>query len=135
MAEIPEHLTNVRFRGLTAALPAGKNPSVLVPIDRELLHCMSLLLAQSGHSTTQFRCPLSGVKQTLRKRPLMSAFDPKRTLAFQNCCDARSSLNPISQIVDSCLNRVSYDESTTTVSSLPMSISRTSPSGDRRQSY
>jgi putative ABC transport system substrate-binding protein len=29
-----------------------------------LLHCMSPLLAQSGHSTTEFRCPLLGVKQT-----------------------------------------------------------------------
>jgi hypothetical protein len=29
---------------------------------------MSPLLAQSGHSTTEFRCPLLGVKQTLLTR-------------------------------------------------------------------
>jgi hypothetical protein len=34
---------------LQPALPAGKNSSVLAPIDRELLHCICPLLAQSGH--------------------------------------------------------------------------------------
>src|SRR6516164_2633081 len=29
-----------------------------------LLRCMSLLLAQSGHRTTEFQCPLLGVKRT-----------------------------------------------------------------------
>ena len=74
-----------------------------------------LLLAQCGHSTTEFRCPLSGVKRTCAEtsfygggaaqwRPRlsfgcvpthpwryasMSAFDPKRTMAFPLCCDAQ----------------------------------------------
>ncbi|MFZ2080454.1 MAG: hypothetical protein WAV38_28160, partial [Xanthobacteraceae bacterium] len=39
------------------------------------------LLAQSGHFTAESQCPLSGVKQTLQIRPVMSAFDPKRTSA------------------------------------------------------
>src|SRR6516164_8561125 len=38
------------------------------------------LLAQSGHSTTEFRCLLLGVKRTLVGGAAMSAFDPKRTL-------------------------------------------------------
>src|SRR5215467_8741563 len=37
------------------------------------------LLAQSGHRVVEFRCPLLGVKRTLRRRTPMSAFDPKRT--------------------------------------------------------
>src|SRR5262249_27833036 len=37
------------------------------------------LLAQSGHSTIEFRCPLLGVKRTLAGDVAMSAFDPKRT--------------------------------------------------------
>ena len=37
------------------------------------------LLAQSGHSMTEFRCPLLGVKRTLLGHCGMSAFDPKRT--------------------------------------------------------
>ena len=32
-----------------------------------------------GHSTTEFRCPLLGVKQTLVRGVAMSAYDPKRT--------------------------------------------------------
>jgi hypothetical protein len=31
---------------------------------RYLLHCMSPLLAQSGHPATEFRCPLLEVKRT-----------------------------------------------------------------------
>ena len=38
------------------------------------------LMAQSGHHDRAERCPLSGVKRTLQTRPVMSAFDPKRTL-------------------------------------------------------
>ena len=41
---------------------------------------MSLLLAQSGHSRTEFKCPLLGVKRISRGCTRMSAFDPKRTL-------------------------------------------------------
>src|SRR6516225_946432 len=51
-----------------------------------LLHCMSPFLAQSGHSTTEFQGPLLGVKQTLLRLASMSANDPKRTWAGQNCC-------------------------------------------------
>src|SRR6516165_5380011 len=36
--------------------------------------------AQSGHSATEFQCPLLGVKRTLLGGAPMSAFDPKRTL-------------------------------------------------------
>src|SRR5215470_5646943 len=47
------------------------------------------LLAQSGHPASDFQCPLLGVKRTLPKRPPMSAFDPKRTLAARICRDAQ----------------------------------------------
>src|SRR5262249_52049825 len=43
---------------------------------RFMLHCMSLLLAQSGHPNTLNQCPLLGVKRTSRKALRMSAFDP-----------------------------------------------------------
>jgi hypothetical protein len=39
-------------------------------------------LAQSGHSATEFQCPLLEVKQTFSGTVAMSAFDPKRTLAI-----------------------------------------------------
>jgi len=42
----------------------------------KLLRRTSLLLAQSGHSVTEFRCPLLGVKRTLVGDAAMSAFDP-----------------------------------------------------------
>src|SRR6516162_3113390 len=41
------------------------------------------LLAQSRHSTTEFRCPLSGVKRTLSRPPGISAYDPLRTLRLR----------------------------------------------------
>src|SRR6516225_6754021 len=44
-----------------------------------LLHCTSLLLAQSGHFAAEIQCPLLGVKRTLVAGAAMSAFDPKRT--------------------------------------------------------
>ena len=37
------------------------------------------LLAQSGYFTTEFQCPLLGVKRTFLQAASMSAFDPKRT--------------------------------------------------------
>jgi hypothetical protein len=40
---------------------------------------LCLLLAQSRHPTVARRCPLLGVKRTLRFQGAMSAFDPKRT--------------------------------------------------------
>ena len=43
---------------------------------------MRLLLAQSGHSATEFQCPLLEVKRTSARHCEMSAFDPKRTLYF-----------------------------------------------------
>ena len=45
-----------------------------------MLHCMGLLLAQSGHPNTLNQCLLLGVKRTSRGRAPMSAFDPKWTL-------------------------------------------------------
>src|SRR6516165_1424549 len=48
-----------------------------------------LLLAQSGHFTTEFRCPLLGVKRTWRRPSPRSAFDPKRTSGARFCCDAQ----------------------------------------------
>jgi putative ABC transport system substrate-binding protein len=41
-----------------------------------------------GHSQIEDQCPQSGVKRTSRGRTPMSAFDPKRTSAAQNCCCA-----------------------------------------------
>ena len=58
----------------------------IAAIDRCTAECP--LLAQSGHSATEFQCPLLGVKRTLPKRPPMSAFDPKRTWAARDCCRA-----------------------------------------------
>jgi len=41
-----------------------------------LLHCTSLLLAQSGHFTAESRCPLLGVKRTsLRLTPISGQLD------------------------------------------------------------
>src|SRR5262249_55307721 len=48
------------------------------------------LLAQSGHSVTEFQCPLLGVKRTSRGHAPMSAFDPKRT----SSASGDSSLGP-----------------------------------------
>jgi hypothetical protein len=61
----------------------------------DLLQCMSLLLAQSGHPDTWNQCPLSGVKRTSTGGNPMSAFDPKRTWAAQDCCCAARPLNAI----------------------------------------
>jgi hypothetical protein len=38
-------------------------------------------VAQSGHFSIEFRCPLLAVKQTSCGRETMSASDPKRTLS------------------------------------------------------
>ena len=43
-------------------------------------------MAQSGHARCVRQCPLSGVKQTLIGRALMSAYDPKQTWAALGCC-------------------------------------------------
>src|SRR5262249_14472949 len=50
------------------------------------------LMAQSGHSSTEFQCPLLGVKRTSYGRAPMSAFDPKGTfspipLDANHCCN------------------------------------------------
>jgi len=65
------------------ALPAGKNSSVLAPIDRELLHCICPLLAQSGHSSCTQQCPLLGVKRTSLGHRGMSAW---RTASRTHVC-------------------------------------------------
>src|SRR5215472_13510560 len=44
---------------------------------------MSLLLAQSGHSETEFQCPLLGVERTFLQLASMSVIDPKRTLLLR----------------------------------------------------
>src|SRR5262249_39225495 len=36
-------------------------------------------MEQSRHIEPSSRCPLSGVKRTLLSKPVMSAYDPKRT--------------------------------------------------------
>ena len=69
------------------------------------------LLAQSGHSTTEFQCPLLGVKRTLIERAPMSAFDPKRTSAAQDCLLCKLTRNPISSIANPCCNRVLVSDS------------------------
>ena len=46
---------------------------------RGRVHCMSPLLAQSGHAILHRTCPLSGVKRTWLIGAHMSACDPKRT--------------------------------------------------------
>ena len=51
-------------------------------------------MAQSGHSTTEFQCPLSGVKRTWGRRASMSAFDPKRTFAQLQSNHFRSAGSP-----------------------------------------
>jgi len=48
-----------------------------------LLQCMSPLMALNGHSERHYRCPLSGVKRTLRFGDAASASDPKRTLTAE----------------------------------------------------
>src|SRR5262245_19995988 len=50
--------------------------------DCQLLRCMSLLFAHSGHSFLHRTCPLSGVKRTWTIALQMSANDPKRTSQF-----------------------------------------------------
>jgi hypothetical protein len=42
-----------------------------------------LLLAQSGHHNRRNRCPLSGVKRTLRFNDVTSANDPKSDIGGQ----------------------------------------------------
>jgi len=41
-----------------------------------LLHCMSRLVALSGHARRGDRCPLSGAKRAWLKDSVMSAYDP-----------------------------------------------------------
>jgi hypothetical protein len=53
-----------------------------------LLHCMSPLLAQSGHVESSSRCPLSGVKRTWLGERVRSAVDPKRTKVGLKCRSA-----------------------------------------------
>jgi hypothetical protein len=71
---------NVGVSRLSALNQATPIPWLYVGGDVALLlRCVSLLLAQSRHPTTEFQCPLLGVKRTLCGRAAMSAFDPKRT--------------------------------------------------------
>src|SRR5690348_13841858 len=57
----------------------GLGSTELLPPGRFLLRCMSPLLAQSGHFSIEFQCPLLGVKRTSDGRASMSGFDPKAT--------------------------------------------------------
>src|SRR5215472_16082045 len=62
--------------------PVHRHVSALIPLFfSKFVRCMSPLMAQSGHYDPADLCPLSGVKRTLPKRPLMSASDPKRSRA------------------------------------------------------
>src|SRR5215469_16166275 len=50
--------------GISASAPLIRTvPAaiLLIVITHYVLHCMSPLLAQSGHQAAEFRCPLSGV--------------------------------------------------------------------------
>ena len=58
-----------------------RTPAAVIPTAMTEGECP--LLAQSGHSTTELRCPLSGVKRTFLERTSMSAIDPKRTFRIQ----------------------------------------------------
>ena len=52
----------------TATAPGLTVPPSLLATADEVIESdgrSCLLMAQSGHSTTEFRCPLSGVKRTL----------------------------------------------------------------------
>src|SRR5215470_13067599 len=67
------------------------------------MRCMSPLLARSGHSATEFQCPLLGVKRTFLHLASMSAFDPKRTLPWRSSTDFRRFAEqnpPIDRCVD-----------------------------------
>ena len=63
------------------------NAAARRPFISFMLHCICLLLAQSGHSATEFQCLLLGVKRTSRGRAPMSAFDPKRTSAHSDAIE------------------------------------------------
>ena len=47
-----------------------------------------------------------GVKRTSRDWSSMSANDPKRTSAVQDCCRANRPLNPISPVANPCCNHI-----------------------------
>src|SRR6516165_553047 len=69
------------------------NAAARRPFISFMLHCICLLLAQSGHPDALNQCPLLGVKRTSRGHaPMSGFFDPKRTLAAQICCDAQHHL-------------------------------------------
>ena len=53
-----------------------------------VLHRPIELTAQSGHPGHAHQCPLLGVKRTSQNRPVMSAYDPKRTSATGKSCFA-----------------------------------------------
>ena len=45
--------------------------------------------ADSVRQKSAAQCPLLGAKQTFLQLTSMSAFDPKQTCAFENCCCAK----------------------------------------------
>src|SRR5215469_11507451 len=49
-----------------------------------MLHCMSPLLAQSGHRSPTDPCPLLGVKRTSIRRAEVAAVKPKRANMWKN---------------------------------------------------
>jgi hypothetical protein len=71
----PRHTEN----GAANLRGALSNFHVLRTQGSQLLRCMSLLLALSGHSHRTTECPLLGVKRTCQVTGSMSAYDPKRT--------------------------------------------------------
>ena len=74
--------------------PAARYARVSAEHRRSIENVACPLLAQSGHSTTEFQCPLLGVKRTSEECAAMSAFDPKRTLTAQDCCRAKITPEP-----------------------------------------
>jgi len=56
-----------------------------------------LLLAQSGHHTTEFRCPLLGVKRTLRPAVLNGAIMVPASVRLPLCVP--TSTNPLAHFL------------------------------------
>jgi hypothetical protein len=74
--ELVVNLKTAKALGLSPREPFLELCDEVIESGRDLLHCICLLLAQSGHYASEFQCPRLGVKRTLLRRASMSAFDP-----------------------------------------------------------